>query len=86
MVHYYDMCLKMSGPVSGVRWLKGFSVMISGFLNAGMAAYSDKLFKFRNGRFEDLLSDELNIRRGVANQVAGRSVACVDRKVSKTSL
>uniref|UniRef100_A0AAV2LMU5 ASPIC/UnbV domain-containing protein n=1 Tax=Knipowitschia caucasica TaxID=637954 RepID=A0AAV2LMU5_KNICA len=47
---------------------------------AGRATYSDKLFKFRNGRFEDLLSDELNVRRGVANRMAGRSVACVDRK------
>ncbi|XP_047221597.1 cartilage acidic protein 1a isoform X2 [Girardinichthys multiradiatus] len=47
---------------------------------SGRATYSDKLFKFRNGRYEDLLSDELNIGRGVANQMAGRSVACVDRK------
>lgn len=47
---------------------------------SGRATYSDKLFKFRNGRFEDLLSDEVNIRRGVANRMAGRSVACVDRK------
>uniref|UniRef100_A0A672Z5U2 Cartilage acidic protein 1-like n=1 Tax=Sphaeramia orbicularis TaxID=375764 RepID=A0A672Z5U2_9TELE len=47
---------------------------------SGRATYSDKLFKFRNGRFEDLLSDELNVRRGVANHMAGRSVACVDRK------
>ncbi|XP_077574900.1 cartilage acidic protein 1a [Stigmatopora nigra] len=47
---------------------------------SGRATYFDKLFKFRNGRFEDLLSDEINVRRGVANQIAGRSVACVDRK------
>ncbi|KAM6940491.1 cartilage acidic protein 1a [Xenentodon cancila] len=47
---------------------------------SGVATYSDKLFKFRNGRYEDLLSDELNVRRGVANRMAGRSVACVDRK------
>ncbi|XP_037546429.1 cartilage acidic protein 1a [Nematolebias whitei] len=47
---------------------------------SGRATYSDKLFKFRNGRYEDLLSDEVNTRRGVANQMAGRSVACVDRK------
>ncbi|XP_041840123.1 cartilage acidic protein 1a [Melanotaenia boesemani] len=47
---------------------------------SGRATYSDKLFKFRNGRYEDLLSDELNIRRGVANHMAGRSVACIDRK------
>uniref|UniRef100_A0A672J8M7 Cartilage acidic protein 1-like n=1 Tax=Salarias fasciatus TaxID=181472 RepID=A0A672J8M7_SALFA len=47
---------------------------------SGTATYSDKLFKWRNGRFEDLLSDKLNVDRGVANQMAGRSVACVDRK------
>ncbi|TMS23237.1 Cartilage acidic protein 1 [Larimichthys crocea] len=47
---------------------------------SGRATYSDKLFIFRNGQFEDLLSDELNVRRGVANGMAGRSVACVDRK------
>ncbi|KAM7393882.1 hypothetical protein PAMP_020718 [Pampus punctatissimus] len=47
---------------------------------SGRATYSDKLFKFRNGRFEDLLSDELNVRRGVTNRMAGRSVACADRK------
>ncbi|KAF6739120.1 Cartilage acidic protein 1 [Oryzias melastigma] len=47
---------------------------------SGKATYSDKLFKFRNGRYEDLLSDEINVNRGVANGMAGRSVACVDRK------
>ncbi|KAK1164479.1 cartilage acidic protein 1-like isoform X2 [Acipenser oxyrinchus oxyrinchus] len=47
---------------------------------SGLATYSDKLFKFRNGRFEDLLSDDINVRRGVANRMAGRSVACLDRK------
>ncbi|XP_062311917.1 cartilage acidic protein 1a [Osmerus eperlanus] len=47
---------------------------------SGQATYSDKLFKFRNGRFEDLLSDDINVRRGVASRLAGRSVACVDRK------
>uniref|UniRef100_A0A8C5D7Q9 Cartilage acidic protein 1-like n=1 Tax=Gouania willdenowi TaxID=441366 RepID=A0A8C5D7Q9_GOUWI len=47
---------------------------------SGRATYADKLFKFRNGRFEDLLSDELNVQRGVSNRMAGRSVACVDRK------
>lgn len=52
----------------------------------GQATYTDKLFKFRNGRFEDLLSDELNIARGVANRMAGRSVACIDRKVDKMRL
>uniref|UniRef100_UPI00398ECAC1 cartilage acidic protein 1 n=1 Tax=Pristiophorus japonicus TaxID=55135 RepID=UPI00398ECAC1 len=49
---------------------------------SGMATYTDKLFKFRNGRWEDILSDEVNVRRGVANRFAGRSVACVDRKGS----
>uniref|UniRef100_A0A667XYD1 Cartilage acidic protein 1 n=1 Tax=Myripristis murdjan TaxID=586833 RepID=A0A667XYD1_9TELE len=47
---------------------------------SGRATYSDKLFKFRNGRFEDLLNDEINEHRDVANRMAGRSVACVDRK------
>lgn len=47
---------------------------------SGQATYSDKMFKFRNGRFEDLLGDAVNVHRGVANQIAGRSVACVDRK------
>ncbi|XP_056147451.1 cartilage acidic protein 1 [Lampris incognitus] len=47
---------------------------------SGRATYSDKLFKFRNGRYEDLLSDEINESRDVANRMAGRSVACVDRK------
>uniref|UniRef100_UPI0037E8BE1D cartilage acidic protein 1a n=1 Tax=Semicossyphus pulcher TaxID=241346 RepID=UPI0037E8BE1D len=47
---------------------------------SGRGTYFDKLFKFRNGRFEDLISDELNMRRGIANRMAGRSVACVDRK------
>lgn len=58
--------------------------MIMFLMITGRANYPDKLFKFRNGRFEDLLSDELNVRRGVASRMAGRSVACVDRKVSKT--
>ncbi|XP_066475671.1 cartilage acidic protein 1 [Tiliqua scincoides] len=44
---------------------------------SGIATYTDKLFKFRNGRWEDILSDEVN--RGVASRFAGRSVACVDR-------
>lgn len=52
----------------------------------GKATYSDKLFKFRNGRYEDLLSDEINVNRGVANGMAGRSVACVDRKVGEPAL
>lgn len=47
---------------------------------SGRATYTDKLFKFRNGRYEDLLNDDVNEHRDVANRVAGRSVACVDRK------
>ncbi|KAI4874249.1 hypothetical protein NFI96_028430 [Prochilodus magdalenae] len=47
---------------------------------SGPTTYADKLFKFRNGRFEDLLNDEINEHRDVANRMAGRSVACVDRK------
>ncbi|XP_077586241.1 cartilage acidic protein 1 isoform X1 [Stigmatopora nigra] len=47
---------------------------------SGRATYTDKLFKFRNGRFEDLLNDDINEHRDVANRMAGRSVACVDRK------
>ncbi|KAJ8361418.1 hypothetical protein SKAU_G00179430 [Synaphobranchus kaupii] len=47
---------------------------------SGRATYTDKLFKFRNGRYEDLLSDEINEHRDVANRMAGRSVACLDRK------
>lgn len=50
---------------------------------SGRATYTDKLFKFRNGRFEDLLNDEINEQRDVANRMAGRSVACVDRKVTE---
>lgn len=46
-----------------------------------MATYTDKLFKLRNGRWEDILSDEVN--RDVASRFAGRSVACVDRTVSR---
>ncbi|XP_063291244.1 cartilage acidic protein 1 isoform X1 [Pelobates fuscus] len=47
---------------------------------SGMATYSDKLFKFRNGHWENILGDDVNIRRGVASWFAGRSVACIDRK------
>lgn len=50
---------------------------------SGRATYTDKLFKFRNGRFEDLLNDEINEQRDVANRMAGRSVACIDRKVTE---
>ncbi|XP_062376054.1 cartilage acidic protein 1 [Sardina pilchardus] len=47
---------------------------------SGRTTYPDKLFKFRNGHYEDLLTDEVNEHRDVAHRVAGRSVACVDRK------
>ncbi|XP_040600236.1 cartilage acidic protein 1 isoform X3 [Mesocricetus auratus] len=46
---------------------------------SGVATYTDKLFKFRNNRWEDVLSDDVNVARGVASLFAGRSVACVDR-------
>lgn len=44
---------------------------------SGIASYSDKLFKFRNGKYEDILSDPVN--QNIASFFAGRSVACVDR-------
>ncbi|XP_061065249.1 cartilage acidic protein 1 isoform X3 [Eubalaena glacialis] len=49
---------------------------------SGVATYTDKLFKFRSNRWEDILSDEVNVARGVASLFAGRSVACVDRRGS----
>lgn len=60
---------------------KSFSPELRVSPHQGRATYSDKLFKFRNGRFEDLLTDDINEHRDVANRMAGRSVACVDRKV-----
>lgn len=51
------------------------------FFYLGRATYADKLFKFRNGRYVDILNDEINEQRDVVNRMAGRSVACVDRKV-----
>lgn len=44
---------------------------------SGVATYSDKLFKFRNGQYVDVLSDEIN--ENIASYFAGRSAACVDR-------
>nr|KAG5710720.1 hypothetical protein BaRGS_035122 [Batillaria attramentaria] len=44
---------------------------------SGPKTYKDKLFKWRNGRYEDLFSDSVN--DGVSNMFAGRSVAAVDR-------
>ena len=44
---------------------------------SGKATYPDKLFKWRNGRYEDIFSQSIN--RDVSSYSAGRSVACVDR-------
>ena len=40
----------------------------------------DKLFRFNDetGKFEDILTKDYNI--GVLENLAGRSVACIDRK------
>ncbi|XP_053404350.1 cartilage acidic protein 1-like isoform X2 [Mercenaria mercenaria] len=46
---------------------------------AGRSAYGDKIFKLRNGRYDDLFSDRVNDNMP-AKGFAGRSVACVDRK------
>ena len=46
---------------------------------AGRAAYGDKIFKWRDGRYVDLYSDPVNTNLP-AKSFAGRSVACVDRK------
>lgn len=45
---------------------------------SGRKQYTDKMFKWRNGRYEDVLSDRIN--SNVINEYAGRSVACIDRK------
>nr|XP_045596430.1 cartilage acidic protein 1-like [Procambarus clarkii] len=39
--------------------------------------YNDKLFKFRNGRYEDIFSDEVN--QDIARQLTGLAVTCIDR-------
>ncbi|XP_042235775.1 cartilage acidic protein 1-like isoform X2 [Homarus americanus] len=39
--------------------------------------YGAKLFKFRNGRYEDILADEVN--QQLASRLAGISVTCIDR-------
>ncbi|KAK8741736.1 hypothetical protein OTU49_002364 [Cherax quadricarinatus] len=46
------------------------------FLNSNQK-YRDKLFKFRNGHYEDILADEIN--QDIASHLAGLSVACIDR-------
>ncbi|XP_070573035.1 cartilage acidic protein 1-like isoform X2 [Ptychodera flava] len=45
---------------------------------SGYATYTDKLFKFRDGKYVDLFQDEVN--KDAIRLYAGRSVACVDRK------
>lgn len=45
---------------------------------AGLSSYSDKLFKWRNGRYVDLFSDSVN-KNVTAKNFAGRSVSCLDR-------
>ncbi|CAL1540348.1 unnamed protein product [Lymnaea stagnalis] len=47
---------------------------------SGPKLVKDKLFKWRNGRYEDLFDDPAN--KDVSSMFAGRSVACVDRKGS----
>jgi len=44
---------------------------------SGKASYPDKLFKWRNGKYEDIFSDEIN--EAVSSYSAGRSVGCIDR-------
>jgi len=44
---------------------------------SGQATYPDKLFKWRNGKYEDIFSQDIN--KDVSSYSAGRSVACVDR-------
>ena len=45
---------------------------------AGRSAYGDKMFKFRDGRYVDLYSEDVN-QDLPAKEFAGRSVACLDR-------
>ena len=45
---------------------------------AGVSDYGDKIFKWRNGHYENLYSDPVNIDLP-AKGYAGRSVACIDR-------
>ena len=45
---------------------------------AGFSSYPDKLFKWVNGNYVDLLSDSINVNVSAKNY-AGRSVACIDR-------
>ena len=57
--------------------MKGFLIYFSQAYG-GRAAYGDKMFKFRNGRYEDLYGDPVNAGL-TAKEFAGRSVACLDR-------
>ena len=45
---------------------------------AGVARYSDKLFKWRDGKYVDLFTDPINMNIS-AKDFSGRSVACLDR-------
>ena len=46
----------------------------------------DKLFRFNDetGKFEDILTKDYNI--GVLENLAGRSVACIDRKGNRLEI
>ena len=43
-----------------------------------LTSHPDKLFKWRNGKYNDLFADEINIKLGFQHFMS-RSVACVDR-------
>ena len=45
---------------------------------AGISAYPDKLFKWRNGKYIDLYNDSVN-KNITGKNYAGRSVVCLDR-------
>jgi len=45
---------------------------------SGRSTYSDKLFKWRNGRYEAIFLDDVNVNLP-AKKYAGKSVACLDR-------
>ncbi|CAB1312871.1 unnamed protein product [Coregonus sp. 'balchen'] len=72
---------RYNGPNLVLKYDKQRKRLVNIAVDNRRATYSDKLFKFRNGRFEDLLNDDINEHRDVANRLAGRSVACIDRKL-----
>ena len=45
---------------------------------SGRSTYSDKFFEWRNGRYEDIFLDDVNVNLP-AKKYAGKSVACLDR-------